>query len=138
MTVLPFGTGICMTGPVSKEKYIRNLIYCSCSFGNNWTSRIFCGPNSIGTLPLFFNIVNPGSPFEQTMVSPRTRCYISSFKVFGLAVLERRKNFYHIWAWWPAWSCDTDSTNKFHSPIPLKLQVKFGFNPPCGFREEDA
>ena len=83
VTVLPFGIGICMTGPVSEEKYIRNLLYCSCSFGNNWTSRIFCGPNSIGTLPLLFSIVNPGSPFEQTMMSPSTRCYIPSFKVIG-------------------------------------------------------
>ena len=29
--------------------------------------------------------------------------------------------FYHIWAWWPSWSCDQD----FHSPIPLKLHMKF-------------
>ena len=26
------------------------------------------------------------------------------------------KGFYHIWAWWPSWSCDQHHVNKFSFP----------------------
>ena len=26
------------------------------------------------------------------------------------------KGFYHIWAWWPSWSCDPDVGNKLSFP----------------------
>ena len=28
------------------------------------------------------------------------------------------KGFYHIWAWWPPWSCDPDAANKISFPLP--------------------
>ena len=27
--------------------------------------------------------------------------------------------FYHIWAWWPSWSCDLDFAIKLSSPLPM-------------------
>ena len=47
------------------------------------------------------------------------------------------KGFYHIWAWRPSWSCDPDPQTNFRSPIPLRLQMKFGFDWPSSFGEED-
>ena len=28
--------------------------------------------------------------------------------------------FYHIWAWWPSWSCDQDQLNKLSLPHPVE------------------
>ena len=28
--------------------------------------------------------------------------------------------FYHIWVWWPSWSCDQDHLNKLLFPHPKK------------------
>ena len=28
--------------------------------------------------------------------------------------------FYHIWAWWPSWSCDQDHLNKLSLPHPIE------------------
>ena len=33
-------------------------------------------------------------------------------------VLEILKVFYHVWAWRPSWSCDSDVANKLSSPLP--------------------
>ena len=44
------------------------------------------------------------------------------------------KGFYHIWAWPPSWSCD----NKISFPLPKGLHIKFGFDRPSGFGEEDV
>ena len=43
-------------------------------------------------------------------MSRSSRCYIPSFVKVGQPVLEKKifKGFYHIWAWWPSWSCDQD------------------------------
>ena len=30
------------------------------------------------------------------------------------------KGFYHIWAWWPSWSCDIDPANKLSFPHPTE------------------
>ena len=37
-----------------------------------------------------------------------------SFKIIELSVLEEKifKEFYHIWAWRPSWSCDLDHEYK--------------------------
>ena len=49
------------------------------------------------------------------------------------------KIFYHIWAWWPSWSSDIDpGLTYFHSHIPLRLHMKFGFNKPSSFWGEDV
>ena len=39
-------------------------------------------------------------------------------KIMGLPVLEEKivKSFYHIWAWWPSWSCDQDDFYKIYVP----------------------
>ena len=52
--------------------------------------------------------VTPRSSFEQFMMGWSPRCYIPSFVVIGLLVLEKKifEVFYHIWAWRPSWSCD--------------------------------
>ena len=44
--------------------------------------------------------VNLGSSFEQTSEAPHRKCYIPSFKVMGLLILEKilLKRFYNIWA----------------------------------------
>ena len=34
---------------------------------------------------------------------------------------------------WPCWSCDPDATNKFRSPFPRRLHIKFGFDWQSGF-----
>ena len=47
------------------------------------------------------------------------------------------KGFYHIWAWRPSWSCDPDAANKISSPYPRRLHIKFGFDRPSSFGEED-
>ena len=44
------------------------------------------------------------------------------------------KGFYHIWAWRPSWSCETN----FRSPYPRGLHIKFGFDWPSGFGGEDV
>ena len=40
--------------------------------------------------------------------------------------------FYHIWAWWPPWSCDQDAADKL-VPQLWKLLMKFGFDWPMWF-----
>ena len=35
---------------------------------------------------------------------------------------------YHIWAWWPSWSCDPDFEVKFSPHYPGKLHIKFHFD----------
>ena len=45
--------------------------------------------------------------------------------------------FYHIWAQRPSWSCDLDFGIKLSQPCPGMLHIKFQFDWPCGFREED-
>ena len=47
------------------------------------------------------------------------------------------KGFYHIWAWGPSWSCDSDAANKISFPYPRRLHIKFGFDWQSGFGEED-
>ena len=53
-----------------------------------------------------------------------------SFEETGRPVLEKNivKDFYHIWAWRPSWSCDLDKIyTNFGSPSLRKPHIKFGF-----------
>ena len=34
------------------------------------------------------------------------------------------EGFYHIWAWWPSWSCDPDAANKILFPLPKEAPHK--------------
>ena len=34
------------------------------------------------------------------------------------------KGFYHIWAWWPSWSCDLDYLYIYWFPIPIDASYK--------------
>ena len=36
------------------------------------------------------------------------------------SVEEDFKGFYHIWAWWPSWSCDLDHLYKLSFPLPVE------------------
>ena len=31
--------------------------------------------------------------------------------------------FYHIWVWWPSWSCDPDFVIKLSFPSPVESEV---------------
>ena len=70
--------------------------------------------------------VNPGSPFEQTIMYPSPQCYIASFMEISPLVLDETmfegflKGFYHIWACRPSWSCDTDATSKLLLFLPME------------------
>ena len=37
---------------------------------------------------------------------------------------EDFKGFYHIWAWWPSWSCDLDHLYKLSFPLPKEAPHK--------------
>ena len=62
-----------------------------------------------------------------------------SFVEIGAPVLEKKifEGFYHIWALRPSWSCDLDLLYTHCSPCLQMLHIKFGFDWPSGFREED-
>ena len=47
------------------------------------------------------------------------------------------EGFYHIWTWRPSWSCDQHAANKFLFPYIRRLRIKFGYDWPSGFREEN-
>ena len=69
-------------------------------------------------------VANQGSSFEQTW-GPEPLMQIPSFKVIGFSVLRRFSNgFYHIWAWWPSWSCDPDPTHKLSFSDPIEAPHK--------------
>ena len=48
----------------------------------------------------------------------------SFFKISPLVPEKIFKGFYHIWTWWPSWSCDQHHVNKFPSPYTQKLTYK--------------
>ena len=53
------------------------------------------------------------------------RCYISSFVEIGLPVPEKIfKDFYHIWAWRPSWSCDQHHVIRFCISLYLKAFIQ--------------
>ena len=62
-----------------------------------------------------------------------------SFKIIELLVLEKKifKGFYHVWAWWPSWSCGLDHLYNLSFPLPKEAAQKIGFDWPSGFRGEE-
>ena len=93
------------------------------------------------TLPLNMVNVTPGSSFEQTMMGWIPGCYIPSFVEIDLSVPEKIFDrflpyrgvaaifamLYHIWAWWPSWSCDQHHVIRFSFPCTWKLSCKVWF-----------
>ena len=65
------------------------------------------------------------------------QCCIPGPMANGPSVPEKKnfKGAYHIWAWWPSWSCDLDPRTNFRSANPWRLHMQFCFNRPCGFEE---
>ena len=63
----------------------------------------------------------------------------TKFRGICLPVLEKKtfECFYKIWAWPPSWSCDPYFVIKLSFPYPLMLHIKFHFDWPCSFREEE-
>ena len=53
---------------------------------------------------------------------------LASLVEIGPLVQEKKilKGFYHIWAWWPSWSCDTDAAYKLLFPLPKEAPHKIG------------
>ena len=78
----------------------------------------------------FFQIksvkVTPGSSFVQTMMGWSPWCHMPSLVKIGLPVLEKKifEGVYHLWAWWPSWSCDPDAANKISLPLPKEAPHK--------------
>ena len=65
-----------------------------------------------------YSKVNSGSSFVKTLLGLSSKWCIGSFKVISLLFQRRRflNFFYHIWAWWPSWSCDLDHSYKYMFP----------------------
>ena len=61
-----------------------------------------------------------GHHFNKLCPAPVSECCIPSANVTGQLVCRRiiSMEFYHIWAWWPAWSYDQDHLNNFCSFNP--------------------
>ena len=43
---------------------------------------------------------------------------------------------FHIWAWWPSWSCDKDHLYKTFVPPPKESNILLEFKWPSGFRAD--
>ena len=73
-------------------------------------------------------------------MGPRLQCYILSHKVISPLVLEKKifEGFFTIYGrgGHPGHVTQTPQTN-FRSPIPLRFHMKFGFDRPSGFGDED-
>ena len=85
-------------------------------------------------------MVTPGSSFEQAMMDRSPRCYIPSSVEIGPPVPEkifegfftingRGRHLGHV---------TRMPRTYFRSPYPRRLHIKFGFDRPSGFREEDV
>ena len=64
--------------------------------------------------------------------SPMLRAKIQDHRTSG-SEKKILKSFYHIWAWWPSWSCIIYIN--FLSNFLGKLHIKFGLDLPSGFRD---
>ena len=53
----------------------------------------------------------------------RTDLYQVSLKSVNWFRRRFLKDFYHIWAWRPSWSCDPDTTNKLSVPLPIEQNL---------------
>ena len=74
--------------------------------------------------------VYQSSSFEQIMMGPSALCCILGFKVisFWVKINKFVKVFYHIWVWWPSWSCDPDIKSKLKFPLQSMSHIQFGFD----------
>ena len=63
------------------------------------------------------------------MIRKSPKRYIPSFVEIDHPVPKKKifEGFYHVWAWRPSWSYDSDAMNKLLFPI------KFDFDWPSGF-----
>ena len=45
------------------------------------------------------------------------------------------EDFFHVWEWWPSWSCDLDHLYiyKLSFPLPMDTHVKFDYESPSAF-----
>ena len=67
-----------------------------------------------------------------------TQWRMSSFKVISHSIPETIfKGFYHIWAWWPSWSCEPEFINKLLFRYPTKVLHVIWFLSPQQFWEEN-
>ena len=69
----------------------------------------------------------------------RPQCYIPSHKVIGTLVLEKKifEGFYKYGRGEHLGHVTQTPRTNFRSPIPLRPHMKFGFDWPSGFGEED-
>ena len=58
-----------------------------------------------------------------------------SFKIIGLLVQE--KKIFQGFSWRPSWSCDFDHLYNLSFILPKMLHIKFDFDWPSDYREED-
>ena len=93
ITGILFGTGILMT---IEENCIQKIFYCSSFLGNNWTSRIFCGPNLVGTLQLWFKIVNPGLIVSDKIVESLLNLFWIHFRKICVLYWLHGSSFVHL------------------------------------------
>jgi hypothetical protein len=42
----------------------------------------------------------------------------------------------YVLRWWPSWISDGHKKQNFVEDLPMFIPGQFGFNCPCGFREE--
>ena len=86
-------------------KTIRDQIWPCCKIAHSQTSVI-----------IRTNYDGPPSPQH----------YIPSTRSLALWFWRRRflKGFYHIWAWWPSWSCDPHPLNKLSFPHPTEARYE--------------
>ena len=56
--------------------------------------------------------------------SPMLRAKFPDHRTSGSEKTEIFKSFYHIWAWWPSWSCDLYNLFKLSFPLPRETPHK--------------
>ena len=60
------------------------------------------------------------------MMGWNPQCYIPGFVEIGLPVQQKRflKRFYHIWSWWPFWTCDQHHVIRFLIFLYMKAFIQ--------------
>ena len=84
--------------------------------------------------------LNPALSYEKIWKYLNTRCCIPSFKVISLLVPKKQifEGFFHIWAWKPSWSYNTEHLNKVSFPTSHGGSIwNLNFNSFCFLSEED-
>ena len=86
------------------QNFLKNLMFSLFFHGKAYVTKI--------DIAVKYVKVNPRSCFIHTMMSQSP-----SFIDIGPPVPENLY-LYHIWAWWPSWSCNLDHYNKLWFPLP--------------------